>query len=74
MKNQSQCVESLVMSKASWCSTVIQFCKIKLLMPSKELHLMKNVIAFTASTVQIKIKCNSSAVLQEQEGILTQTE
>ena len=35
---------------------------------------MKNLIAFTASTVQIKPKCDSSAVLQEQEGILAQTE
>ena len=37
---------------------------------------MKNVhvIAFTASTVRIKIKCDSSAVLQGQEGIRPQTE
>ena len=39
-----------------------------------ELHLTENVIAFTASPVQIKIKCDPSAVLQEQQGILTQTE
>ena len=35
---------------------------------------MKNVIVFTVSTVQIKIECDSGAILQEQEGILTQTE
>ena len=74
MTNQSQWVESFVMSIASVCNTVIQFHKSKFIVPSQELHLTKNVIAGTASTVQIKIKCDSSAVLQEQEGILTQTE
>ena len=43
-------------------------------MPFKELHRMKNVIALTVSTVEIKMKCDSRAVMQEQEGILTQTE
>ena len=38
-----------------------------------ELHLTKNVIAFTASTVQINIKCDPNAFLQEQEGIVAQT-
>ena len=35
---------------------------------------MKNAITFTASTVQIEIKCDSSIVHQEQEGIPRQTE
>ena len=74
MTNQSQCVESFVMSITSQCNTVIKFRKINLIVPSKELHLTKNVIAFPASVVQMKIKCGSSAVLQEQQGIITQTE
>ena len=62
------------MSLASQCDTVIEFRKLKLTVPSKQLHLTKNVIAFKASTVQRKIKSDSSVVLQEQEGILAQTE
>ena len=43
-------------------------------MPSNELHLTKNATEFTASTLHIEIECDSGANLQEQKGILTQTE
>ena len=72
-KSISMCGILCYVNNPSVILDIIQLRKIKLMVPSKEEHLMKNVIAFIASTLQIKLKCDSSAVLQEQEGILKQT-